>query len=200
MRYPREHKRQTRERILREARRLFRAHGYEGVGIEAIMEAAGLTRGGFYGHFRSKAELFRETLREGHDLLDRLRARPGRTRATLAREGIDVVHDYLDPAHRGPVGRGCSLAALAADTARAGRGPRRAFAETVRGVAEELGRGLRDPEPDDPRALAALALCVGGLLLSRAVGDPGLADAISRACATAAEERLSSAPGRPAER
>ena len=60
MRYSAEHKQRTRERILTQAARLFRRDGYQGVGIDSIMTGARLTRGGFYGHFRSK--LVRQTL------------------------------------------------------------------------------------------------------------------------------------------
>lgn len=180
----------TRERILREARRLFRTHGYEGAGVDEIMGAAGLTRGGFYKHFRSKAALFREALRDGHGFIEQLRARPGSTRPELGAEGLRVVRAYLAPENRGPVGRGCSLAALAADAARAGNGPRRVFGDAVHELADELGRGLRSPKPDDPRALVAIALCIGGLTLSRAIADQELADQISRACTRAAERAL----------
>lgn len=67
-------------------------------------------------------------------------------------------------------------------------------ATVVEQLAAELARGLADPTPRDARALAAMALCVGGLGLSRAVGDPALADAISGACARAAERELSRPP------
>lgn len=192
MRYPPEHKQSTRERIVREARRLFRAHGYHGVGVDRIMSAAGLTHGGFYAHFPSKAALFGEALGDGHDLLARLRARAGRTRARLGAQGLGILRAYLAPANRERVGRGCSLASLAADAARGPRRARRALGDTVHELARELGRGLDGPRGDDPRALAALALAVGGLTLSRAVADEQLADAISRACTRAVERELRS--------
>ena len=58
MRYPSEHKAEVRRRIVECAASLFRRRGYDGVGIDAIMAEAELTRGGFYGHFKSKADLF----------------------------------------------------------------------------------------------------------------------------------------------
>jgi TetR/AcrR family transcriptional repressor of nem operon len=155
------------------------------------MRSAGLTHGGFYRHFRSKASLFAEALGGHHDFVLRLARRPGPDREALSRQALQVVRDYLDPAHRDRVGRGCSLAALGPDAARAGVRARRAYGEAVGALAHELGRGLPDAQARDPRALAALALCVGGLGLSRAVDDPELADAISRACSEAAERELS---------
>ena len=57
MPYPPEHKKQTRERILRCAHQLFNRRGFTDVSIDEIMAAAGLTRGGFYHHFKTKEDL-----------------------------------------------------------------------------------------------------------------------------------------------
>ncbi len=57
MRVSREKFAENRERILDAAARLFREKGYDGVGVADIMKAAGLTHGGFYGHFASKDDL-----------------------------------------------------------------------------------------------------------------------------------------------
>lgn len=191
MRYSPEHKERTRRRIVREARRLFRRHGYDGVGVDAIMASADLTRGGFYGHFRSKAALFAEAMDGEHDFIERLRARDGRTLRELSEQALAVVAGYLAPENRTRVARGCSIAALSTDTARAGRRARGAYGAAVRDLAAELARGLPEPQHDDPRALASIALCVGGLLVSRAVGDAQLADRISAACRDAVSAQLS---------
>ena len=55
MRASREQFAENRQRILEVAGRLFRQKGFEGIGVDGIMKAAGLTHGGFYGHFASKA-------------------------------------------------------------------------------------------------------------------------------------------------
>jgi AcrR family transcriptional regulator len=190
MRYPPGHREKVRERILREAGRLFRRRGYQGVGIDGIMAAARLTRGGFYGYFRSKAQLFAEVLGGEHDLLRRLRERPGTSRSQLNAAALEVLGAYLDPGNREAVGRGCFLATLAPDVARAGGPAKGACAETMRALSREIERGLAAPQPTDPRALASLALCVGGLVLSRAVADSELADRIERAAAAAVADQL----------
>lgn len=194
MRYPPEHRRQKKREIVRAAARLFRERGYEGVGIDTIMEACGLTRGGFYGYFRSKEDLFAETLRDDHDFIERLRERRGTSRRELLDGSLEVLSAYLDPANRDPVVRGCSIAALSID---AGRHPavRDAYGAAVRNLSAELARGLEEPRPDDERTLAAIALCVGGLLVSRAVSDPELADRLERAASRAARHLLEARPG-----
>ena len=63
MPYSAKHKRNTRERILESARRLFNSKGFAEVSIDEIMENAGLTHGGFYRHFRDKGELYAEAVR-----------------------------------------------------------------------------------------------------------------------------------------
>ena len=62
MPYPRGHRAQTRKQIVESARRMFNLHGFENVSIDAIMADAGLTRGGFYGYFKSKSDLYIEAL------------------------------------------------------------------------------------------------------------------------------------------
>src|SRR4051794_14162811 len=51
MRVTREQATQNRERIIETAARLFRERGFEGIGVADLMKEAGLTHGGFYGHF-----------------------------------------------------------------------------------------------------------------------------------------------------
>jgi TetR/AcrR family transcriptional regulator, transcriptional repressor for nem operon len=58
----REKAEENRERIVETASGLFREHGFDGVGLDAIMSAAGLTHGGFYGHFGSKDDLAAEAV------------------------------------------------------------------------------------------------------------------------------------------
>jgi TetR/AcrR family transcriptional repressor of nem operon len=187
MRYPKEHKEATRRRILATAAELFRRHGYDGVSIDRLMDACGLTRGGFYGHFRSKRDLYRAVLGGEHGFLNLMRARGAEDVEGLARQAEQVVCDYLAPAHRKRVVRGCTLASLAIDTARAGAPAQRTYAGVVRELAAEFGRGLEGARPLDERALAALVACVGGLMVAAACGaDRELSDAISEAARKAA--------------
>ncbi|WP_417593748.1 TetR/AcrR family transcriptional regulator [Parasphingorhabdus sp.] len=62
MPYSAEHKRRTRTKIVEAARILFNRHGFENVTIDQIMDAAGLTRGGFYNHFKNKQALYGEAV------------------------------------------------------------------------------------------------------------------------------------------
>jgi AcrR family transcriptional regulator len=191
MRYGPDHKARTRERILAEAGRLFRRHGYRGVGIERIMAAAKLTRGGFYAHFPSKEALFAAVLEQGSDFVRRLRAARDDATPASVDAACAVVRAYLDPGNREKIGRGCALASLTQDVPRTGAAAKRAYARQVNALTAELEahlpRGLPRAERRE-RARAAVILCVGGIGLARGVADDALAGDVlrtarERACA-----------------
>ncbi|MCP5055305.1 MAG: TetR/AcrR family transcriptional regulator [bacterium] len=189
MRYPPEHKQRTRQKIIRKAGRLFKRKGYAGVGIDTIMDAAGLTRGGFYGYFRSKGDLFAQVLAGGeNDFIAKLRNRPGPDSEALNEQAMEIVTGYLAYENRDTVGKGCNLASLSVDAARADRGSRRAYTAHVKDWVCEFQRGL---EPgSEEQALRALALCVGGIVVGRALDDPKLARALLAACRSQVAEEL----------
>ena len=68
------HTSRVRAEIFGHAGRLFRLRGYAGTNIDDIMLAAGLTRGSFYAHFKSKEDLFVQVIGSGQGLLWKTRA------------------------------------------------------------------------------------------------------------------------------
>lgn len=185
MKVSREQSAENRQRILRAASRLFREHGLDGVGIDGIMKDAGMTHGGFYGHFASKDELVAEAC-------GRSFARSAARWAALAEAAPDtalgeIVGTYLSARHRDDPGTGCSLAALAGDVARQQGAVRRAFTDSLRSHLETLAGLLpgRGKAARREKALATMAGLVGGLVLARAVDDPGLSDEILKATSAA---------------
>ena len=57
MRYSREHKQETHDRIVKKASVRLREKGAHGIGVADLMKEAGLTHGGFYAHFDSREAL-----------------------------------------------------------------------------------------------------------------------------------------------
>src|SRR5258707_13494495 len=111
MRVTREQAAANREKVLQVAGTLFREHGFDGIGVADIMKRAGLTHGGFYGHFASKDDLAAE-------ITARVLGKEGwmeRLTGTASPSFGDVVRSYLLPRHRDNAGRGCLFAALASD-------------------------------------------------------------------------------------
>jgi AcrR family transcriptional regulator len=48
---------ENRQTVINAASRLFREHGFDGIGLKDLMEGAGLTQGAFYKQFASKEDL-----------------------------------------------------------------------------------------------------------------------------------------------
>jgi TetR/AcrR family transcriptional regulator, transcriptional repressor for nem operon len=117
MRYEPEHKRQTRDRIVRNASRKLRAEGLSGPGVASVMKASGLTVGGFYKHFRSKDELLADAIAQGFsESWEAIRS----SVQNVPREDRwkEIVRLYLSPEHCDRPDTGCPIAALAPEIAR----------------------------------------------------------------------------------
>ena len=186
MRYPKGHKAETRRRILDAASRMFRERGYEGVGVDAIMNEAGLTAGGFYAHFDSKEALLAEamaTALEGGEALSYAKSRD-----VAGADAIRaLINGYLSRQHRDHAAEGCPLPALTPDVARAGDHTRESYEQQLQKYVNEIETLLPEgPSPARDRALALVAQCVGGMMLSRAVKDEKLSNRILKACRQAA--------------
>ena len=119
MRYAKEHKQATKQRIIETACCRFKQDGIDGSGVATLMADAELTNGAFYAHFASKEELVAtavaEQLREQLESLSALA--PDRT-------GVEqYVRAYLSAGHRDNPADGCPSAALLdEDRALHGRG------------------------------------------------------------------------------
>ncbi|WP_424134564.1 TetR/AcrR family transcriptional regulator [Roseomonas chloroacetimidivorans] len=172
MRVTREKAAENRARIVEVASRLFRERGFDGVGLDEIMRAAGLTHGGFYRHFASKEELAAEALAHG--------LAAGEARGA---EGIEAFLDYyLSPEHRDAREAGCAVAALAVDAGRGGSAVRTALTRHLHAAFDRLSARLGGREEDRrARAIAGFAGLVGAVVLARAVEDEALSSEILEA-------------------
>jgi TetR/AcrR family transcriptional regulator, transcriptional repressor for nem operon len=176
VRYPASETAEKHERILNEAAKLFRERGFAGVGVAEIMQAAGLTHGAFYAHFKSKDDLAAEALvRAFSQSGDQAYAATGN-----AAEAKKVfLERYLSAKHRDRPGAGCAIAALGAEIARdtVVRAP---FTEQVKRMIAGMAKGFgwKSKAPARQNAIHLLAAVVGALILARAVDDPKLSDEI----------------------
>ncbi|ALM82689.1 TetR/AcrR family transcriptional regulator [Bordetella sp. N] len=177
MRKSREETARTRALIVATAAEEFRRTGIGATGLAGLMNAAGLTHGGFYKHFASKDQLVTEACASLMiDVTDSLAQRalkqpPGERVAWF-------VNSYLSPRHRDDAAHGCGLAALGAELARGTDETRDVAAQGVKHMVDAIA-GLFDP-PGGPgahaRAQTLTAGLVGAITLARAVNDPALAD------------------------
>ena len=180
MRVTRDQANANREKILDAAGALFREHGFGGIGVADIMKLAGLTHGGFYGHFESKDHLAAEITMRVVGRTGWLERLTGIPNPSLRQ----VVRTYLSKRHRDHAGRGCLFAAVGSDVARQPKPVRHAFTEGLRARVDAL-QGILPGRAAARRrqALATMAGLVGALILSRAVDDPALSDEILEAAA-----------------
>jgi TetR/AcrR family transcriptional repressor of nem operon len=172
MRVTREQAAENHERIVEAASRQFRQHGFDGVSVDAIMQDAGLTHGGFYGHFKSKEDLAVQALVHA---LERAAERQGKHTGIAS-----LVSNYLSPRHCEDRRNGCAIAALGADIAREGKGIRHGLTTHIRSELDRFARLLTGGTTANrrKRAIATLAGMVGALTLARAVDDPALSKEI----------------------
>ena len=176
MPYAPEHKEETRRKIVDAAARLFNRKGFAEVTIDDIMTAAGLTHGGFYRHFDNKEELYAETVR--HFLKKEVPARwqkgpdgPCPPDTPFAKFVIDA---YLSRDHLDDMEGSCPLIGLSSDVARSSDAVKTAYREVAESMIQVFksnieGRAARE------QALLLVTLCVGGMVLARALDDRDLA-------------------------
>jgi TetR/AcrR family transcriptional repressor of nem operon len=171
----------NRERILDAASALFRERGLDGIGVAEVMQHAGLTHGGFYGHFASKEDLITEACGRAFESSVRKWASVCADNEDAALSAI--AKSYLSIRHRDHPGDGCAVAALGTELSRHGSPLRGRVTEGVRALVDVLARVVpgRTAAARRKRALAAYASMIGGLVLARAVDDPKLSRDVLRA-------------------
>lgn len=183
-------KAQTHERIIASASQLVRRAGLNATSVPRVMRGAGLTVGGFYAHFRSKramdAAVIERAMRE---------VRESWFAGLDDSSGLDwlarAVKRYLSARHRDNVATGCVLPSTISELTRADKATRFAMAEAVEQVAQAFTAHSAEAQAADERALdmsareralATLALLVGGLTTARALRGHPLGDELLAAC------------------
>jgi TetR/AcrR family transcriptional repressor of nem operon len=168
---------ENRETVINVASRLFRERGFDGIGLKDLMEAAGLTQGGFYKQFASKEDLVAQASRRA------LESATLRWSAATAENPEDplgaVIAFYLSTEHREEKMDGCPVVALGADAARQGSDVKASFEAGIKAYLELLERLIAETDSEGPngKAMVILSTMVGALTLSRVVNDPDLAQA-----------------------
>lgn len=192
MRYPSGHKQQTSEKIVRAAGRLFRKRGYEATGVDAVMASVDLTAGGFYSHFRSKEDLLAATL--DAIFTEATKERPKALGELKGRAWLQAfVSFYLSEQHRDSPDRGCPMPALAAEVARIGGRPRTVFEQHLQRVVGAIAAQFDPNCPNRQHAIASMAICLGGVMLARAVSSGEFSEEILVSCRESAIREIESA-------
>lgn len=176
VRYAKEHKQVTRQRIIEKAGQRFKEDGIDGSGISTLMADAGLTNGAFYAHFASKDDLVATVVAEelNTQVARYSTLRPGRP-------GLeDLIRDYLSPEHREQRGAGCPSAALLDEIGRCEDATKQAYTDGAKAIVDEIAARLTPEDPQSARgkAIGLFSMMVGTLQLSRALSDRKFADEV----------------------
>jgi TetR/AcrR family transcriptional repressor of nem operon len=191
MRYSDTHKSETHAKLVRLAGRALRAKGPEGLAVAELMQAAGLTHGGFYAHFKSKDALLVEALecvfQESKQTFQ------GVTDGLAPREALARYIDlYVSPAHRDNRSRECPIVALNSDLPRQSKKFRATFDSGLRALLNRLTDLIKTAGIGDSEALAASvqSAMAGAVAVSRTLSDRRLSDELLKSARASIKARL----------
>ncbi|MDK1378568.1 MULTISPECIES: TetR/AcrR family transcriptional regulator [unclassified Sinorhizobium] len=172
----------NREAVINAASRLFREHGFDGIGLKDLMKGAGLTQGGFYKQFESKDDLAAQASRRAMEHATRRWSAV----AAASPDPLDAVIElYLSMGHREEKSDGCPLVALGADAARQSEEVRAPFQDGIQAHLQILNELM--PEAERPKtyekAMPMLALMVGAVTIARILNDEEMSQRFLNAAA-----------------
>jgi AcrR family transcriptional regulator len=143
----------ARERLLAAADELFYEEGVHTVGIDRVIERAGVAKASLYNAFGSKEELIREYLSIRHDARVERMTR-GLARFGSPREKLLGVYDVLGEVTSQPDFRGCAFVNARSESASSDKVTQ--ICDTSRAWTRSLFTGLaRDAGVAEPERLAA---------------------------------------------
>jgi len=173
MRYSPEHKAQNHENILSVAARSFREHGGDSSGIGTVMKKVGLTKGGFYRHFKSKDDLFVEAVARALDETGRAMEEVAKS-APAGQAMRAIIERYLSVGHANSPGLGCVRAALGPELARKSLAVRRRIEGLLEAYRERLSPFMPGQTREERLANCRLLFpsMAGVIMMVRVIPDP----------------------------
>lgn len=170
MRVSRAQAKANRENVINVASKLFREHGFNGIGLSNLMKGAGLTQGGFYKQFSSKDDLI---VKASASALENSNNRWANLIAGSSDPLRELLSFYLSAAHLQERAEGCVIASLAPDAARHSPELRQTFQSGIEGHLELLDGLVSAGAGEDARerSMVTLSTMVGALVMARAVDD-----------------------------
>ena len=179
---------ETRERILDIAEAGVLAKGFGATSIDEIIAEAGITKSGFFYHFKDKNELARALLVRFGQHNDRLLAEMFGRAAELSDDplqrlliGLTLFAEYMAGLPGGHPG--CLIATMSYQDRLFDRDVRTMVTELVHGWNDYFRSMIEDiiavyppREPIDADRLARTIICSvdGGIIMSKALGDPSI--------------------------
>lgn len=152
------------------------------------MGAAGLTHGGFYGHFESREALAKEACtRAFTQSMEHWKQKIDANEDILSAR-TDIIAPYLSAANRDNPGDSCPVTVFAGDMCHetAESGLHQTYTQGLEALLQMLTplMGADQPEANRQKALVDYSLMVGALTLARATRGDALSDEILDATRT----------------
>ncbi len=174
--------------MLKAGAHALKTHGVNGIGVDGLAAAAGVTSGAFYSNFTNKEAMLEAVVEAGVGeplLSDTDSSTVTELRAII----IDFLGRYISADHSADPGGGCAMPALSADVSRARPVVKEAYERKMIALVDRIGSALGGDESDrQRRAWSVVAGMVGAILISR--GLPEDSDARATLLQSALETAL----------
>lgn len=174
-------KEETKQKVFEAAGRGFRKHGYDGIGVDGIAKAAGVTSGALYSHFGSKGGAFEVALAAGLDeVIDGVAHFQNKHGADWVKAFADY---YLGKSHLRDLETGCAMATLTPDVVRSSPKVHTAYEKKMTQIADLISSGLAGGSDENrrARAWAMLSVLIGGINIARAMKSAKASDEVADA-------------------
>lgn len=165
MAWSKEHKEQSKERILNAAAAQFAHRGFDAVSIDDVMQSAGLTRGAFYSHFNNKSELYANAIAQGA-----VEARKHMKLNQEERDLKDFAQSYLKIGQKNRQPSYCSLAFMITDICHRDAQVKATYTRILKGFQAII----TEHGVCEDIAIQTSIMLIGALALSNAIDDIAL--------------------------
>jgi AcrR family transcriptional regulator len=187
MRYPKDHKDTSRQRLIELAGSHAKKHGFNESGMASLAASAGVTTGALYKHFDGKADLFTAVITAELERTAKLYDNFEPADDVSAARSLS---GYLSLAHVRHPEQGCPLPSLTPEIARADDAAKAAYQAGLLDIHAKLQRLTASPQD----AWTLMAQNVGAVMLARAIPDEEIQREILAALRQAGEKLLSDSP------
>jgi AcrR family transcriptional regulator len=186
MRYPPDQKVKARAALVRAGTRSMNEAGFNGIGVDGLAAAAGVTSGAFYSNFANKAEVLEAIVCTAGEsfLADTETSAKTEWRSQLKK----FIAEYLSDDHVTNPGDGCVIPALSADVARASARTRKACEDRMSVLVDRMADTLDGTRADRKRrAWIIVSVLVGAISVARAMSDTAMQTEVIAAARTATD-------------
>lgn len=174
----------TKNRILDTAAKVFYKHGYKATGVEAISKAVDITKATLYHHFQNKDELIEETLQYLSELHRSNYTKAWNRKGLSPTDRLTILFDEMHLFFKEPDCYGCPFINAASEYTDRDSPVRRVCENHYNFLTDHLEQFARDANLVKPRAVAEqIAGCIAGAYTTWFVG--GLKDAAKQGKKTA---------------